>query len=243
MRSFMSTTDVLPVSSVPARKETIRDFFDSIARRYDFINQILSWNLDELWRRKSRDIIFDKTDQSILDLGVGTGKFIRLFLKKKTWGRAVGLDFSGKMLETARELFPSKVNWTQADFHDLPFTDQTFDVVISSYTLRSVQDLPKFFGELFRILTPKGKVGLLCLTRPVNPVWRALSYPYLKFFLPTVGGWLSGNPEAYRFLSSTILSFQTPEETAKMLQSQGFPRVEIHRFSFGLATLIAAHKG
>lgn len=233
----------MSVTEAPSsKKETIQGFFDSIAPSYDGINKVLSLNLDESWRKKSRDLIYSPEQKTILDLGVGTGKFISLFLEKKKWETAVGLDFSIGMLRCGKESLKNAIQWVSGDFHHLPFQNDSFDAVISSYTLRSVQEMPKFFGELRRVLRANGKAGLLCLTRPRNWFWRMMSYPYLKFFLPFVGGTLSGNRKAYEFLSSSILTFQEPQKTADMLKQQGFQEVQIISFSFGLATLIIARK-
>ena len=233
----MSTPEILS-----EKKETIRSFFDSIAPRYDHINQVLSWNLDDLWRKRAFKLTFSGKENSILDLGIGTGKFIQLFFKAKSWHRLTGLDFSLNMLRQARTELPSQVELVSADFHEMPFQSSGFDLVISSFALRSVQDLPQFFREIFRLLSPGGKASLLCLTRPTNPFWKILAYPYLKFFLPFIGGALSGHQDAYHFLSDSILSFQEPEKTAAMLKKEGFREVKIYSFTFGLATLILACK-
>lgn len=243
-----SSTSSIDLSGQPSRtshppaSETIRTFFDSIAARYDSINHFLSFRLDEFWRRRSRDLLLEGSPRSILDLGTGTGKFLALFLAAQKWDRAAGLDFSGQMLRKAREGLSPEAEFVSADFHDLPFRPAAFDLIISSFTLRSVQDLPRFFSEVHRVLAPQGKAGFLCLTRPGNPFWRALSVPYLKFYLPLAGGLLSGNRDAYRFLASSILNFQEPAKTKIMLEQSGFRKVEIHPFTFGLATLIRACK-
>ena len=237
-----SVTGSTPEVLAAEKKETIRSFFDSIAPRYDHINQVLSWSLDDVWRKRAFKFIFSGKENSILDLGIGTGKFIQLFLKSKSWQRLAGLDFSLNMLRQARTELPSQVDLVSADFHDIPFQSKSFDLVISSFALRSVQDLPRFFREIQRLLRPEGKAALLCLTRPSNPFWKILAYPYLKFFLPLIGGVLSGHQDAYHFLSDSILSFQEPEKTAAMLKQEGFKDAKIYPFTLGLATLIVAYK-
>ncbi|MBI3312867.1 MAG: ubiquinone/menaquinone biosynthesis methyltransferase [Candidatus Omnitrophica bacterium] len=222
-------------------KGDIRRIFDSIAVRYDFLNTFLSWNLDEMWRRKSRDLMMTDDERSILDLGVGTGKFLQAFLSRKSWDRMVGLDFSAGMLEEARRHLPANVELVNADFHELPFENNSFDLIISAFTLRSVKDMPRFLAEVHRLLTVKGRAGFLCLTRPKS-FWKILYYPYLKFYLPLMGRLISGDFQAYRFLSDSIQTFQEPRQTAEMMRKTGFRDVEIHSFTFGAATLIIGRK-
>lgn len=225
-------------------KETIRKFFDSIAFRYDQINHLLSFFLDERWRRKAVRLILENPSQekTILDLGVGTGKFLKGFAKKRSWQRAVGVDFAWEMLERARTHLPAGCDLVRADIHDLPFENESFDLVVSSFTLRSVKDRPHFFGEVRRILKEGGKAGFLCLTRPTSFLTRALYAPYLKIYLPFVGKLLSKEPQAYHFLSQSIQTFPSPQENAGVLRSLGFRKVSIHAFTFGVATLLIAQK-
>jgi len=225
-------------------KETIRGFFEGIASRYDWINNFLSFRLDELWRREAVRLILGETgkDESILDLGVGTGKFLKEFVQTRSWQMVVGADFAGEMLGRARRQLPPSCMLVQADIHDLPFEDGAFDLVVSSFTLRSVKDIPHFFGEVRRVLRPRGRVAFLCLTRPTRLIARMVYAPYLKFYLPLAGGLLSREPEAYRFLSESIQTFIEPREIADELQRSGLKSPSIFPFTFGISTLILAHK-
>ncbi|MCB9800097.1 MAG: ubiquinone/menaquinone biosynthesis methyltransferase [Candidatus Omnitrophica bacterium] len=223
-------------------KELIRQYFDGIAHRYDFLNNFLSFNLDEHWRRKSLKIILEGDEKSILDLGTGTGKFLKLFLKSKTWEKVVAVDFSTEMLKHAQKELPHNVSFVAADFHDLPFPDKSFDLITSSFTLRSVKDMDRFLSEVFRILGENGKAAFLCLTRPTNFFFKILYYPYLNIYLPIVGCFFSGHKRAYEFLSQSIQHFQSPEKTMEAMIRAGFKSVRVHRFTFGTATLIIGKK-
>lgn len=228
--------------SASPESRTIRQFFDSIAFRYDFLNQILSFRMDDGWRKKSKELILDRDYRSLLDLGMGTGKFAEIFLQQKKWNKCVGLDFSSAMLEAARRQLPSQVGYVNGDFLNLPFESGSFDLVISAFTLRSVKNMKSFLEEIHKILTGGGKAAFLCLTRPTNPFFKIFYYPYLKVYLPLVGGIFSGNRKAYQFLADSILSFQEPELTAAMMKEIGFTNLKIYRFTFGSATLIMGNK-
>lgn len=223
--------------------KTIQQFFDGIATRYDFLNHLLSFRLDDRWRRQARDRVLDPSYHSLLDLGTGTGKFLELFLEAKSWDRCVGLDFSAQMLEEARQQLPSQAHTVKADFLAIPFAPASFDLIVSAFTLRSVKDMPVFLRGVYDLLTLRGRAAFLCLTRPRNFFFKLLYDPYLKIYLPLLGGLISGNRQAYRFLSESILSFQDPEQTAAMMQEAGFQEVQVCRFTWGAATLITGQKG
>lgn len=233
----MSTTNLASPD-----KEHIRTFFNSIAGRYDFINTFLSFNLDDAWRGKACREVLDPAQESILDLGIGTGKFLKTFLDKKEFKRVCGVDFSEEMLVHARKALPPFVELEQADFHALPFKEASFDLVISSFTLRSVKNLPGFLKEVYRVLSDKGSVAFLCLTRPKNFMMKLFYYPYLKGYLPLMGRMISGNQNAYQFLSQSIQHFQDPEETVQEMQKCGFKNTVIKSMTFGAASLIIGRK-
>ncbi|MCM8776469.1 MAG: class I SAM-dependent methyltransferase, partial [Candidatus Omnitrophica bacterium] len=137
---------------------------------------------------------------------------------------------------------PPSVKLVCADFHKLPFCDGVFDLVVSAFVLRSVEDLHAFLGEIHRVLTRNGKAALLCLTRPKNLLIKCVYLRYLWFYVPVMGRLISGHAEAYRFLSESIGTFQDSKRTADMMKHAGFSRVERHEFSLGIATLIMGQK-
>jgi demethylmenaquinone methyltransferase / 2-methoxy-6-polyprenyl-1,4-benzoquinol methylase len=202
------------------------------------VNISLGFGEDEMCGTIFYYKVLEPRQQAVLDLGIGTGKFLELFARTKSWKRKVGLDFSTGMLEEARKSLAPDTRLVSADFLALPFMSESFDVVISAFTLRSVRNMPLFLSEIFRVLRPQGRTALLCLTRPKNPLWKMLYYPYLKFYLPLIGGLFSGNKEAYEFLSNSIMSFQDPEKTAAMMKQAGFTQVRTDYFSMGMATLL-----
>ena len=236
--------DSPPRNSASPDKETIRSFFEGIASRYDQVNSLLSLSIDESWRRRAARLILEgrPAAQSILDLGVGTGKFLEKFLERQSWQQTVGTDFAQGMLRRAQASLPSNCEFVQADIHDLPFKNTTFDLVVSSFTLRSVKDRKHFFSEVKRVLKNGGRAAFLCLTRPTSVGGRILYAPYLKFYLPFMGGLLAKSPAAYQFLSSSIQAFPPPHEIAQELTSSGFQSTSLTPFTFGISTLMMADR-
>lgn len=226
-------------------RATLRGVFDSISPYYDLLNRILSFNAADRWRRRAKEVLDQKkllSGEAILDLGVGTGDFLKEFLPSHSWKAAVGLDFSTAMMARAREKLPPEVGFVNADFQDLPFRDACFDLIISAFTLRSVRNMPRFLNGLYRIVRPGGAVVFLDLTRPGNFWHKLFFYPYLKFYLPLVGWLISGNFEAYRFLSRSVEHFQAPAETIALMEAAGFEDFSRKSFSFGAVTLIISRK-
>jgi demethylmenaquinone methyltransferase/2-methoxy-6-polyprenyl-1,4-benzoquinol methylase len=226
-------------------KKFIQEAFDSITPRYDMLNQVLSFGMSEAWRKQSAEIILGNpgfNPKTILDLGCGTGKFLECFLQGRSWESAIGVDFSAAMLKRARETISGNVMWLREDFDALPFLESTFDLVISGFTLRSVQKMPEFLGRIHRILTPGGRAAFLDLTRPRNFWVRLFFFPYLKFILPLLGWLLSGNIKAYGFLSGSVRKFQAPEETVRLMEIAGYRDCTTKSFAFGVATLIIGTK-
>jgi demethylmenaquinone methyltransferase/2-methoxy-6-polyprenyl-1,4-benzoquinol methylase len=167
---------------------------------------------------------------------------LECFLKARSWDRAAGVDFSSAMLEKARRTVLGNVIWLQEDLEALPFLESSFDLVISGFTLRSVQKVPEFLSRVHRILNPGGKAAFLDLTRPRSFWSRLLFFPYLKLLLPFLGWIISGNRKAYDFLSASVRSFREPEETVRLMQSLGFRDCVSKSFAFGAATLIIGGK-
>ncbi len=222
--------------------KTIQSFFDAIPEHYDFLNAFLSLSLDRLWRKKLVEIALQGNPGSILDIGVGTGTSINAFLAAKDFQRAVGCDFSQGMLRVAKQKVRG-ASLAGADLHALPFQDETFDLVTSSFVLRSVKDMRAFLYEVKRVLTEHGKFVFLDLTRPTNPFfWNCIYRPYLKIYIPLVGKLISKHPTAYQFLSQSIQTFIEPTRLVGEVRSVGFSSAFVQPLSFGAATILIGKK-
>lgn len=233
-----------PVFTTPDSSR-IKQIFTKITPRYDFLNVLLSLNLDRSWRRWAADVTLEGNEKSILDIGTGTGKFLKAFLEKGRFEKITAVDLCESMLKKAQETLPDKnIVWLEADIsRGIPVEDGSFDLVTAAFTLRSIkEDLPFFFSESARVLNRGGKAAFLELTRPRSLWFRALHFAYLKFYLPVVGALVSGSGRAYAFLADSILHFDEPAQIRTLLEKSGFADVESHSYTGGIATLIIARK-
>ena len=181
-------------------------------------------------------------ERSMLDIGVGTGTSLQEFLRKKQFATAVGVDFSVNMLQVAAKKL-NQSNLAAADLHALPFQDNSFDLVTSSFVLRSVKQMDFFLQEVKRILKPSGKFAFLDLTRPRNPLfWHLIYRPYLNYYLPVMGRLVSRHPNAYQFLSQSIQTFMEPEALKVKIARSGFCDIRLISLSFGAATILIGKK-
>ncbi len=224
--------------------KTIQGFFDAIPERYDFLNSFLSFSIDSHWRRRLiREALASRENiSSILDIGAGTGTSLKSFLAAHPFQLSVGCDFSQGMLKVAKEKIKD-ASLLAADLHELPFADASFDLVTSSFVLRSVKDMERFLNEVKRILKPGGRFAFLDLTRPTNILfWNLLYRPYLNIYLPLVGKMVSKHREAYQFLSQSIQIFIEPTDLKQKMEAAGFRDTAFKPLTLGAATIFMGAK-
>ena len=231
------------------KPESIQEMFDSIAKRYDLTNAVLSFSLHRYWnRRLVKTMRQPHPASTLVDLCSGTGDIAFGYLKSiQVPCQAYLVDFSAGMLEYAKqkfEAFPSShtIHYIESDVQQLPLPNHLADCATMAYGIRNVKDPARCFQEAFRVLKPGGNLGILELTRPRYRVLRWGHHLYLRYFLPLIGHWLTDNQEAYRYLCQSIHTFIAPEELEKLLQQEGF--VETKRISLlgGIATIVVGTK-
>lgn len=222
--------------------KTIRSFFDAIHGRYDCLNSILSFSLDGRWRKKLVAEAVEGKERSLLDIGCGTGRSLEAFVRAHRFDLAVGCDFSSGMLGVAKEKFTA-AQLAGADLHSLPFRDGSFDLITSSFVLRSVRDMGQFLREVIRTMSRGGKFAFLELTRPTNAAFRKTFFKlYLEQYLPFVGRMVSKQPTAYQFLSESIQNFEEPAVLKERMERGGFSDVRFRSYSLGLITMFFGRK-
>lgn len=236
----------------PYRKddpETIKALFGSIAERYDTTNAVLSLGLHALWnRRLVTSTLFPASAGPILDLCCGTGQIAWTYLKYAAERKDVHLiDFCKEMLMRAQKRademsFTAKHNliFTQGDAQELPLSSASVVAATMAYGIRNIAEPEKCLRELHRVLAPGGRLGILELTRPRQPLLRWGHAFYLRHFLPILGRLCTRNHAAYTYLSSSINSFIEPNVLQRDMEKVGFVETTVTPLFGGIAHLFIA---
>jgi len=214
--------------------------FDRIARRYDLVNTVLSGGTDAGWRRKAARTTGLAAGGSALDVACGSGKLTaELARLAGPTGRVVGLDFSPEMLEVAQRDHPG-IKFVEGDALKLPFDDSSFDVSTIAFGLRNLADPVQGLREMLRVVTRRAVV-LEFVRPPQGPVGTAYRL-YLKTLLPAIGGVISGQPSAYKYLSDTVDSYRTPGELRAMATAAGWRDVDFRPLAMGTVGIVVGEK-
>jgi demethylmenaquinone methyltransferase/2-methoxy-6-polyprenyl-1,4-benzoquinol methylase len=216
--------------------------FDRIARRYDLVNTVLSGGTDGGWRRRAARATSLQPGGSALDVACGSGKLTAELARIVGGaGRVVGLDFSAQMLEIARRDHEG-IEFLEGDALNLPFEDGSFDASTIAFGLRNLADPVRGLREMQRVVKPGGRSVVLEFVRPPKNVVGGAYRLYLRTLLPAIGGTLSGQPAAYRYLSDTVDSYRSPEELRAMAAAAGWSEVGYKGLAMGTVGIVTGTK-
>ena len=210
----------------------VRSMFDRIAPVYDVMNRIMTAGLDRTWRRLAVEAVVQPGDR-VLDACCGTGDLA--LAAEREGGVVTGLDFSGEMLERARQKSAS-VTWVQGDLLDLPFPDDAFDAATVGFGVRNVADLEHGLRELQRVVRPGGRLAILEITQP-RGVLRPFFSLWFDRVVPVLGKVLPGG-RAYTYLPASVRRFPGAEDLTAALERAGFEHVAFRLLG---GTIVALH--
>ena len=229
------------MESVFTQKEpnTIQRLFARIAHRYDFANSLLSLGCDSLWRANVGARVKNWAPATVLDLATGSGVLAQELQRQIPAARIVGADFCAPMLTLARRR--GIMELVVADGLALPFQDARFDVVTIAFGLRNMASYDTALSEARRVLRPGGHLVILDFSLPKPPL-RTFYRIYLHHILPVLAGWLTGEPDAYRYFSGTIEGFPKGEAMLELLRRCKFSRCDATPLSLGVVTVYTGVK-
>jgi demethylmenaquinone methyltransferase/2-methoxy-6-polyprenyl-1,4-benzoquinol methylase len=222
-----------PLPKGDEKVKAVRAMFDAIAPRYDLVNRIMTFRMDVGWRRTSVRALELPPGAVVVDLACGTGDLCRELVRAGMF--PVGVDLSYGMLAAARTAAPL----VHGDALQLPFRDGSLDGATCGFALRNFVALEPFLASVARVVRPGGRIALLEVAEPANPVLRWGHGVYFGSVVPRIGGLLSDG-SAYRYLPRSVEYLPSPDELLAMVRAAGSTNVKRSLLSSGIAQLITA---
>lgn len=229
---------------VGEKASLVRDVFESVATRYDLMNDLMSWGVHRLWKAAFLDWLRPRPAMQLLDVGGGTGDIAFGFLSRGGGSVAV-CDINAEMLGVGRSRALDRglldgLTWTCGDAENLPIPESSVDAYTISFCLRNVTDIPAALREARRVLKPGGRFMCLEFSEVVLPVLDKLYDVYSFKVLPALGARVAGDRDAYRYLAESIRRFPAQDRFAEMIAEAGLDRVEYRNLSGGIAAMHSA---
>lgn len=231
-----------------SKKEQVREMFDSIAPRYDFLNHLLSLGIDRRWRKKMVRMVRAAHPHAILDVATGTGDFAIMMARRISGAEITGVDLSAEMLhvgrgKVARKLKGRELKMIEGDAEALPFGDEAFDAVTAVFGVRNFGNLRKGIEEMHRVLNPGGGIYIMEFSMPPKRnLWGMLYRFYFRNVLPWIGRIVSGDKRAYTYLPESVGEFPYGERFEALLREVGFGEVSGRPLMGGVVTIYKGMK-
>lgn len=231
-----------PYDDKRSKTEQVREMFDSIAPAYDFMNRMMTFGIDKLWRRKAVRMLRRYPHQHILDVATGTGDLALLLHRKLRPGRLTGIDLSEGMIGIAQQKADASgagdsVRFMTGDCLDLPFAPEVFDCITVAYGVRNFEHLDAGYREMYRVLQRGGVLCVIELSVPPSPIVRPLYNLYTRHVIPLVGRAVSHDVRAYSYLPESIAAVPQGDDMLRLMRDAGFSDCRFRRLTFGTCTI------
>ena len=220
----------------------VKELFARIAPRYDLVNHVQSFGLHLLWKRKVVDLAQVRTGESAIDVCCGTGDLA--FALARKGAKVVGLDFTPAMLDVAEtrsrratERTGDPVRFICGDAMQIPFPENSFEIVTVGYGLRNLSSWETGLRELQRVARPGGRLLVLEFGKPDNAAWRTLYFTYLKMVLPVFGLLFCGSAAAYAYIFESLMHYPSQKGVADKMLNLGLVNVRIVNFLGGIMSI------
>ncbi|MDQ0232958.1 demethylmenaquinone methyltransferase [Metabacillus malikii] len=231
-----------------SKEERVHGVFEKIYKNYDQMNSVISFQRHKAWRKETMRIMQVQPGQKALDVCCGTADWsIALADKVGETGQVTGLDFSKNMLKIGQEkveqLGLKNVTLLHGNAMELPFDDNTFDVVTIGFGLRNVPDYMQVLKEMNRVLKPGGKAVCLETSQPTAPIFKQFFAVYFRYIMPLFGKIFAKSYKEYSWLQESARDFPGMQELANMFRDAGFIEVQVKPFTGGVAAMHLGIKG
>lgn len=244
------TIDTATGLEAPAElsSERVRDIFSSIARKYERFNAISSFGAYKLWLAGMMRQAPIEAHHDVLDIAGGTGDVTFTVARTKHPRHIQCTDLVPEMLEVAAMHVDEgdgagvPIDFEVVDAQDIPYADESYDVITMAYGIRNMPDRPRALAEMFRVLRPGGSLVCLEFSTPPNGTWRALYHFYLRHLIPFWGGLITGDKDGFVYLAKSIKAFPDQEGLAALMREAGFTDVTWKNYTGGIAAVHVAKK-
>ncbi|WP_028388856.1 bifunctional demethylmenaquinone methyltransferase/2-methoxy-6-polyprenyl-1,4-benzoquinol methylase UbiE [Legionella fairfieldensis] len=230
------------------KEKKVSAVFESVAKRYDLMNDLMSLGVHRLWKRFTIELSQVREGQSVLDLAGGSGDLTRLLSKKVgSKGQVILADINAAMLAVGRdrlldEGLHENINFVQANAQTLPFSDNSFHCITIGFGLRNVTDKDEALRSMYRVCKPGGKVMVLEFSAPTLPGLKPVYDWYSFSILPKIGQLFAQDADSYRYLAESIRMHPAQDALKTMIERAGFEDCNYHNLSGGIVALHIAYK-
>jgi len=233
-------------NSKDQKKQQVESMFDNISSNYDGLNRVISFGIDQSWRKKVIKMVCEAKAKSVVDIATGTGD-LAIALAKAKIEKVVGIDISKGMLGVGRQKIKAqhlaeKIDMVQADSENLPYDDNSFDAATVAFGVRNFENLDKGLSEIYRVLKPGGLFVILETSNPTKFPFKQGYFVYTKYILPAIGKLFSKDKSAYKYLSESASVFPFGQAFNNILKKNGFINVKHYPQTFGVSTIYKASK-
>ena len=229
-------------SNKSSKKIQVRSMFNSIALRYDYINGIMTFNMDKNWRKIVYNLSMKDNPNKIIDIATGTGDIALCFVNDNV--EVIGVDNASMMLDLANKkaIETPNVKFQLEDAENMSFKNNTFDTATVGFGVRNFEDLNQGLREIKRVLKPGKKLIILETAVPSFFVFRFGYFIYTKLIVPVLGRMIAKNQQAYQYLSTSAEHFPHGKEFQLILEKAGFENIKIKSLSLGIVNIYFASK-
>ena len=229
-----------------SKKEQVAQMFNNISKRYDFLNHLLSFGIDIVWRKKAIGLLKASQPKKLLDVATGTGDFAIAALKLNP-KKVIGIDISEGMLAVGKEKIKQKgfediIELKLGDSENLLFEDNSFDAYTVGFGVRNFENLEKGLTEMLRVLKPNGTAIILEFSKPKSFPFKQIYHFYFNKMLPGIGKLVSKDNSAYTYLPESVDAFPDGDNFKEILKNIGYKNATAITLMFGIATIYKANK-
>lgn len=243
----MTPENVKPYDSSRPKTEQVEQMFDSIAPAYDFMNRMMTFGIDKLWRRRAVNMVKARSPQRILDVATGTGDLALRLCRSIPGATVTGIDLSEEMLHIGAEKIraagmDSRITLAKADCLALPFDDGSFDAVTVAYGVRNFENLSKGYAEMTRVLRPGGMLCVIELAVPTQRLVLPFYNIYTRRVIPAIGHLVSSDTRAYSYLPESIAAMPQGTRMLSLMEHAGLANACLKTYTFGTCAVYTAQK-